>query len=481
MFKNKAIEITSIPKLQKCVIMFGKGYVRTLVNENIALLAILIGFLLIAISMGPFQTLDTELEFDTTRSILRVGWPILPSTGEILNEPPLGFYTAACFFKVFGFTMVNGANLVAFFGVGCAFAVYLIGKEFYGKLSGLFSAAFFVLAPWELYLSRAFLIDAQCLFLSLVCLYFGVKAILRDSSKLALVSGVFFAAALLTKLYAAFMLVPLLLLFLYRRPKKPKLVLSQLVAFSVPAVYANLLWYQIFLREDLFAYVFFHNDFRDVNFPWVVPSYAFIGNFLVNFGIGLFFVVSVVFSLSMGLLFRKHFPKNFLVFDLVCLVSLLSVLGVNMYLGVNLDLKAPYTSAVKFSYQSLPFFSLLAGSLAAKSVALLSNAVKCVKLKKFLVVSMAIVGVFFLFAPLIVNMNSANRLSTTSYIVFQVQPGQDLGYSFYVDQPISSDSLLMVGQFLGFLLIFLGLFWASRGSVNALFKRVPLFVQSRSA
>ena len=431
--------------------------------------------------MGPFQTLDTKLEFDTTRSILRAGWPILPSTGEILNEPPLGFYTAAVFLKVFGFTMSNAVNLVTIFGVACAVVVYFIGKEFYSKAAGLLSAAFFALAPWNLFLSRAFLIDAQCLFLSLVCLFFGIRAIHKDSSRLALVSGVFFATALLTKLYAAFILVPLLLLYLYHRPTKPKLMLSQLAAFSFPAVYGNLLWYQVFLREDLFAYIFYHNDFKDINFVGVDASYSFILNFLVNYGVGFLFVAAVVFSLAVGLSFWKHLPRKFPAFDLICLVSLLAILGVNMYLGVNLNLKAPYTSAVKFSYQSLPFFSLLAGSLAAKSLAFLNYAGNGFKLKKILAGSMAVLCVFFLFAPLIVNMNTANELSLTSYIVFQVQPGQDLGYSFYVEQPTSSDSLLMVGQFVGFGLIMIGLLWAFRGSVYALGKRVPRFVQSKGA
>ena len=188
--------------------MFCKGTVGKIFVENYVLLAILIGVALISLSIGPFQTLNTQLEFDTTKSILINGWPYLPSTGEIVNEPPLGFYTAALFFKVFSFTLEGGTYLVTLFGLGCAFRVYKIGKELYGKTAGLFGAAFFALAPWELFLSRAFLIDTQCLFLCLVCLYFGILSIRKDSGKLALISGIFFAAALLTKLYAVFMLVP---------------------------------------------------------------------------------------------------------------------------------------------------------------------------------------------------------------------------------------------------------------------------------
>jgi len=85
--------------------MYGKQYIRTLVDENFALLVILIGVVLITISLGPFQTLDTKLEFDTTRSVLNVGWPILPSTGEVLNEPLWFLY---CSFVLQGFRFYDG-------------------------------------------------------------------------------------------------------------------------------------------------------------------------------------------------------------------------------------------------------------------------------------------------------------------------------------------------------------------------------------
>lgn len=460
--------------------MFGKINVRKILIENYPLLAILIGVALISISVGPFQTLDTQLEFYTTKSILINGWPYLPSTGQIINEPPLGFYTAALFFKAFGFTVENGTYLITLFGLGCTFMVYKIGKELYGKTSGLFAAAFFGLAPWELVLSRAFLIDTQCLFLSLVCLFFGISAIRKDSEKLALVSGILFAAAILTKLYAAFMLVPLLILYIHHRPRKPRQILSQLAAFSLPALYASFLWYQLILKEDLVAYLFHHNDFRDVNFPNVVPSYSFIPNFLVNYGIGLLFLSAAVFSLIIGLLFRKHFPKKLLVFDFVCLVTVLTILGVNMYLGVNLNLKAPYSSAVKFSYQSLPFFSLIAASLAGKSVLLFNWAKHNVKLKRLLMVSVGVVGLLLLVTPLLVNMNSAHQLSMTSFLFFQAQPSQNVGYSFDVS-PTSQNSLLMAAQYVGFAFVLSGLLWASRRFLFDLFKHVRGWIQAKNA
>jgi 4-amino-4-deoxy-L-arabinose transferase-like glycosyltransferase len=452
--------------------MSGKSNIKSLLSENYPLFAIIVGVLFISLSVGPFQTLDTRLEFDSVKSVIECGWPILPSTGQIINEPPLGFYTAALFFKVFGFSMETGTNLITLFGLGCTFIVYKIGKELYGKLSGLFAAAFFGLAPWELVISRAFLIDSQCLFLSLTCLYFGILAIRKDSAKLALVSGFFFAAALLSKLYAAFMLVPLLILYIYHRPKKTRQILSQLAAFTMPALYASFLWYQLILKENLSAYFFGHNDFRDINFPGVIPSYTFMLNFLVNYGIGFFFLAAAAFSLIINLFFRKNFPKKLIILDFVCLISVLSILGVNMYLGVNLNLKAPYSSVIKFSYQALPFFSLIAASLAAKSFLLLNRVKYATKVKRLLIVLVGVIGLFLLVAPLIVNMNSAHQLSANSFLFFQTQANQNVGYSFYAS-PTSQNTLLMATQYFGFVIVLSGLLWASRRFVFSLFR--PMF------
>ncbi len=158
---------------------------RKLFSENYALLAILIGVLLISLPMGPYRTLDTQLEFTTAQGVLNWGYPYVNMYGTLFNEPPLGFYTEALYFKIVGLTMDNGVFLITLFGLACTVAVYKIGKEVYGKSTGLFAAAFFALAPWELILTRSFLIDTQCLFLSLVYLYFGILAIRKDSVKLA--------------------------------------------------------------------------------------------------------------------------------------------------------------------------------------------------------------------------------------------------------------------------------------------------------
>lgn len=441
--------------------MMSRHSIRELLSDNYPLLAILIGATLISLPMGPYQNTDTQVEFGAAQGVLTWGYPYLGVKGNLFNLPPLGFYAEALFFLVFGSTMSNGVVLITLFGLASTVVVYMLGKELYGKSTGLFAAALFALAPWELILTRAFLVDTQCLFLSLVYLYFGILAIRKDSVKLALLSGFFFAAALLTKQYAVFMLIPLLLLYVYHQPKNPKQILLQLSAFILPALHATLIWYNIIMGKWLLYFVQ-HGDFGDYNLPGVVPSYSFITTFLTDYGLGAFFVAATVFSLAIGLLFWKRFPKQSVVFDLVILATILFILGVDMYLGVNLNLKAAYTSAIKYTYQSLPFFSLAAASLASKSASLLRSSRQLGKLKRVLLFSVGLVGLFLLVSPMLDNMDTVRQIATFPHLIFRVQPDLDLGYNFAVFSPTSQNDPLLTIQFFGFAAMLWGLLWASR-------------------
>ena len=192
-------------------------------------------------------------------------------------------------------------------------------------------------------------------------------------------------------------------------------------------------------------------------------------------------MVAIVFSLMVGFLFWKRFSKQSVVFDLVCLVTILFILGVDMYLGVTLNLKAPYTSAVKYIYQSLPFFSLVAGSLASKSGELLKYSRKlgraADRLKGGLLLSVSLVGLFLLLAPIFANMNTALQLTTVSHVIFRVHPEQDIGYTFLIPLPSSEEiSMPALVQFHGFIILVSGLLWASRhfilDSIQSLHHRI---------
>ena len=450
--------------------MFAKDDVKKLLSENYPLLSILIGITFISLSIGPFQNGDTDWEFAAAKGVLKWGMPYVNSIGNIINQPPLGFYIEGLFFKGVGASVNNGTILVTLLGLGSTIIIYRIGKELYSKPTGLVAAALFALSPWELVLSRSFLIDAQCLFFSLLCLYVGILAIRKGSIKLSLVSGIFFAAALLTKYFAAFILIPLLLFLLYSKPKKIRLFLSQVTAFILPTLLSSLVWYQAILGKNLF-YMFQHSDFSDLNYSGVKLSYSFVGVFLWNYGLGAFFVVAAAFSLLLLVTFRKELPKKFR-FDLICLATILPILILNMILGAGLNLKAPYNNAIKYDYLALPFFCLIAASIVGKSLSLMSLAK--FKLKRKIILPLIIAGALLLIATIFANIISAHQLSTSNYLIFRVTMDQAVGYSLFNHAPVNPNSFLMNLQYVGFAVLLSGFLWLSRrklqSAINSLSK-----------
>ena len=183
---------------------------RALLGAHYQLIGVLLGALLVASSTGTYTNWDAQLEFEAASNVVTRGFPYV-TTGLMINQPPMGFYMDAPVFHAFGLSYLNGVGIATAFGLGCVALVYALGCVLYGKRTGLVAAALFGIVPWHVYMSRIFLIDTQSLFFGLLFLVFGVLAVRRNSQKLLAAAGVFFAVALMTKLFAVFMLVPLLL------------------------------------------------------------------------------------------------------------------------------------------------------------------------------------------------------------------------------------------------------------------------------
>ena len=182
---------------------------RSLLGAHYPIIGVLLGALLVAVSTGTYTNWDAQLEYQAASSVVTQGFPYVDN-GLMINQPPLGFYMDAPVFYAFGLSYLNGVGVATAFGLGCVLLIYALGTLLYGKRTGLVAAALFGIVPWHVYISRIFLIDNQSLFFSLLFLIVGVLAVRKNSQKLLLAAGVFFAVALLTKLFCVFMLVPLI-------------------------------------------------------------------------------------------------------------------------------------------------------------------------------------------------------------------------------------------------------------------------------
>ena len=434
------------------------SHLKNVLKTNLPLLGILLGFILMSVATGQFTNYDSELEYAAALGVNEWGLPY-HEFGHYINQPPLGFYTGALFLRAFGSSYSVAVTVPTLFGAGCIFLLYEIGKVLYDRRTGLFAAAVFASTPWHIVLSRSFLIDAQCLFFSLLYLLLGIYATKKNSTKLTLLSGVFFGVAFLTKAFAVFMLVPLAIFYFYAGPKNLRRTFMG-VMFFVPALIFTYVWYEIISTRGFFA-AFTHDDFN-FPIPGAAPSPFFIIYYLLG-ALGVFFLAASAVSLLISFARRKSLGKVF-ASDLICLATVAAVVGVNMFLVLGRNLICPYNNPIKYDYQFLPLFCLLAASLLNKFYSLDLADLRGKRGKLVFVVTL--IGLALIVVSMIQNVLVLNGYVTQTGVLFSVEG--EMGYSFEHIALNTEASISWALQWLGFAVVAFSLIWANRDRLKTL-------------
>ena len=381
----------------------------------------------------------------------------------MINMQPFGFYVDAFFLRIFGASYEMAVAATTLFALGCVYLTYKVGKVLYGNKTGLFAAALFALTPWHVIMSRVFLIDVQCLFFSLLYLYIGILAIRKGSNGLYFMAGLVFGLALLTKLFAVFMLIPLLLIYVYSKPKNPMRTLLSFLLFVLPAFFIQYLWYELISERGLLS-LLNHDDFWIKLPSGFVPSPFFSLSFFSE-ALGIFFILGCLFSLSVSFLQRKQFSKS-LFLDLTFLATVISVVVFNSNLVFGYNLLIPYVNSIKYDYPILPMFCLLAAS-AARNCLVISKNREIGGNRHELIVYLAAISLYLLLVSMIFNFLSLKTMLEDSWLTFNVPGG--LSYLFERLATGFDSSQLWCFQLLGFLLINLGLLLSNRSKLQTLF------------
>jgi 4-amino-4-deoxy-L-arabinose transferase-like glycosyltransferase len=277
----------------------------------------------------------------------------------------------------------------------------------------------------------------------------------KASLKLTLTSGILFGIALLTKLFAVFTLIPLALFFVYYRPRSLKQILASVGLFVLPGFLMYCSWYELISRLGFFS-VLTHNDFSS-SIAGVTPSLFFLFKFFID-NPGLLLVLAVGVSVGLSLWKSKLFGKT-AIFDLMFLAAILGIAGVNMYLVLARGLSVPYVDPVKYDYQALPAFCLLAASLMDKTRLLLPK-FRGEPNKSKISFVVAVIGVILLVSSVAVNMLTLSNLIGKDHLVFKVEG--DVGFSFERLSPTIGQQYLFAVQVLGFVVVGLSLLWANK-------------------
>ncbi len=432
---------------------------KTFLKKHFPLLGILLGAALLSISLGPYSSWDSQIEFTAASGVFKWGLPYT-TFGNVINVPPFGFYIDVLFFKVFGLSYETAVGVITLFSLGCVFLLYKIGKVLYGTRTGLFAAALFALTPWQVIMSRVFLVDVQCLFFSLLYLLVGIWAIRKNSLKLFFAAGVLFGFALLTKLFAVFMLIPLSLIYIYWRPKNRMRMLEGILVFFLPAFLLQYLWYVPISGQGLLS-AFRHDDFN-VYLPTDFTPSPFFSLSFFSEALGVFFLLGYSFSLLFSFLQRKSFSK-ILVFDLICFATIVGVVGLNTYLVIGNNMLIPYVNSVKYNYLTLPMFCLLGASLA-KKYSVFSKWKNTNGKHGALIFYVAVLGLYLLLISMIFNLLSISMISKYDWLTFKVDGG--FSYSFDALPPILDSAHLWTIQILAFILIQFSLLWSIRDKLE---------------
>jgi hypothetical protein len=273
-----------------------------------------------------------------------------------------------------------------------------------------------------------------------------------------MVAGFFFGVALLTKAFAGFMLIPLGLYYAHHH--KEKLHTPAVFAFFVPSALFVALWYQFLSGLNDIKKFVLHEDFFTFNDAYF-PSLFFVGNYLYA-TLGGFFLAAVAISLLLACTKRQVLAEIF-GFDVICIATVAAIITINTLLAVGFNLKVPYVSPFKYDFQLLPFICLLAASLTPKCSAL-AGSLKTKRRHDKLIIATACLGLIGLGIAVFTNMVTITSISNMAYLQFLVEG--EVGYSVGNLAQTSPASSGIYVQYVGFLLVILGLLWACKDQLK---------------
>lgn len=134
------------------------------------------------------------------------------------GQGPLFFILSGFFMTIFGLNYVIGAAINIFFSVFSILLVYKICIMFFDRKTGYLSSFLFAILPWQIYLSKTFLIDPTASFFFLLSLYYYIKFIKnfeQNRMRYLLYMGIFIGIGSLFKYYVILACIIIYLHYLF--------------------------------------------------------------------------------------------------------------------------------------------------------------------------------------------------------------------------------------------------------------------------
>ncbi len=130
-------------------------------------------------------------------------------------HPPLYFIYIKICFSIFGYTTFVLRFFTALIGIAGVWAIYLLGKELYGKKIGLYAALLITVNYFQLYYSQDARPYALLFLTTTLSFYFLIRFIKSPTLKTSLLYGFFTALMTYSHLFSLFILISQVFILLY--------------------------------------------------------------------------------------------------------------------------------------------------------------------------------------------------------------------------------------------------------------------------
>ena len=275
------------------------NFVKRLVVSHIDFFYILIilafGTILFIPNLGnePLWVGDETVHFQWAEHMKNTGDYLTPwAYGDVclwISKPPLVMWLMSSSFHIFGINNFATRFWSPIFGILSCILIYYLGKTLFNRNIGVLSA--FILSTFTTFytFSRHAMLDIPLVFFSLASIFFFILSEKSEKDRrFALLSGIFFGFALMTKQLQALIIPLILCLYLIITQKSFRFVLTKrfvlflgtgFLIFSPWIIYMHLRF-----GSDFWQSYFFYSVFQRVVEPieFLGGDYLYYFRYLIN-------------------------------------------------------------------------------------------------------------------------------------------------------------------------------------------------------
>lgn len=300
---------------------------------NFVCVVLILGFTaiyLLNINNPPLWAADEKTYSQISFHILKSGdyWSpwVIGEPAWWVGKPPLLMWLTSISYQVFGLTLFATRIWVVFFGFLSLIMIYLLGRKLYNNKVGII--AVFVLGSFVTFYDYAthLMMDVPLIFFILASIYYLILS--KDNKNLtlkyAMLSGIFFGLALMTKQLEA-LLIPVILLTFLLFTKDIRFALTKqfgLFFGTAGMIFIPYIVFMSYLSKDFWDSFFVYSNFSRL----ITPLEGHGGNFLFYFqGLityELFWAVILPFAVTFGIYnaFKKQSRADILVISWIVVV-----------------------------------------------------------------------------------------------------------------------------------------------------------------